>query len=311
MIFGIEENTNSIETISESMIGTQEELLSILSEGLNNIFQIRTQILKESISIEERYINDEITINESSIILESSFGEKIEAAKAVLSNLKDKFIAWVTKMITNLKLFISNYENFIKKNKEKIEELKNSGKKVSIKIYDIDGGSKFVDDLLVESRNTINDICRLSDKAFRGNNEKMDELMEYIEESDVLLTDSNDIIQELNIIINKNEQPQEMDIPVDMIINQMQNTKNILKRFESYKKEFEKSSTNAIKTLSMDAVKNMNNLADMENGMQGYSYALASVTVLLTHVPKVIFHLCETNKRATLEYLRILKDALK
>lgn len=311
MIFGIEENTNSIETISESMIGTQEELLSILSEGLNNIFQIRTQILKESISIEERYINDEITINESSIILESSFGEKIEAAKAVLSNLKDKFIAWVTKMITNLKLFISNYENFIKKNKEKIEELKNSGKKVSIKIYDIDGGSKFVDDLLVESRNTINDICRLSDKAFRGSNEKMDELMEYIEESDVLLTDSNDIIQELNIIINKNEQPQEMDIPVDMIINQMQNTKNILKRFESYKKEFEKSSTNAIKTLSMDAVKNMNNLADMENGMQGYSYALASVTVLLTHVPKVIFHLCETNKRATLEYLRILKDALK
>lgn len=311
MIFGIEENTNSIETISESMIGTQEELLSILSEGLNNIFQIRTQILKESISIEERYINDEITINESSIILESSFGEKIEAAKAVLSNLKDKFIAWVTKMITNLKLFISNYENFIKKNKEKIEELKNSGKKVSIKIYDIDGGSKFVDELLVESRNTINDICRLSDKAFRGNNEKMDELMEYIEESDVLLTDSNDIIQELNIIINKNEQPQEMDIPVDMIINQMQNTKNILKRFESYKKEFEKSSTNAIKTLSMDAVKNMNNLADMENGMQGYSYALASVTVLLTHVPKVIFHLCETNKRATLEYLRILKDALK
>lgn len=311
MIFGIEENTNSIETISESMIGTQEELLSILSEGLNNIFQIRTQILKESISIEERYINDEITINESSIILESSFGEKIEAAKAVLSNLKDKFIAWVTKMITNLKLFISNYENFIKKNKEKIEELKNSGKKVSIKIYDIDGGSKFVDELLVESRNTINDICRLSDKAFRGNSEKMAELMEYIEESDVLLTDSNDIIQELNIIINKNEQPQEMDIPVDMIINQMQNTKNILKRFESYKKEFEKSSTNAIKTLSMDAVKNMNNLADMENGMQGYSYALASVTVLLTHVPKVIFHLCETNKRATLEYLRILKDALK
>lgn len=312
MIFTIEENTNSIETISESMNGTQEELLSILSESIKNIFQIRSEILKESVNVEERYIVEELTLNEASIILESSFSEKIEVAKAVLSDLKDKFIAWVTKMISNIKLFLSNYEGFIKKNKDKIESLKTSNKKVSIKIYDIKSPSKFIDDMLKEGRENIAEVCKLSKLAFTGNQDKIAELMQYIEENEILFIDSNEIIEnDIKPMILKNEQPEEMIIPVDIIMEHLETTKSILKRFEKYKKDFEKAASEAIKSLSVEAVKNTSTLMNIQGGMECYSYALASVTVLLTHIPRIIFYLSETTKKVTLEYLRILKDALR
>lgn len=311
MIFGIEENTNSIETISETMTGTQEELLSILSEGLKNIFQIKTEILKETVNIESRYINDELTLMESSIILESSFSDKIEYAKVVINNLKEKFIAWISKMITNIKLFLSNYEGFVKKNKQVIEELKNSGKKVSIRVYDMTQASKFVDDLIVKSRNHISEICKLSNSAFKGNRKSVEELMEYIEENDILLVDSNELIPEINSILKMDQQPEEMEIPVDIILNQLEVTKFMLKRYEKYKKDFEKASTDAIKALSTDVVNNTATVINTEGGMECYTYAISSVSVLLTHIPKIIFYLCETNKKVTLEYFKILKDALR
>lgn len=311
MIFGIEENTNSIETISETMTGTQEELLSILSEGLKNIFQIKTEILKETVNIESRYINDELTLMESSIILESSFSDKIEYAKVVINNLKEKFIAWISKMITNIKLFLSNYEGFVKKNKQAIEELKNSGKKVSIRVYDMTQASKFVDDLIVKSRNHISEICKLSNSAFKGNRKSVEELMEYIEENDILLVDSNELIPEINSILKLDQQPEEMEIPVDIILNQLEVTKFMLKRYEKYKKDFEKASTDAIKALSTDVVNNTATVINTEGGMECYTYAISSVSVLLTHIPKIIFYLCETNKKVTLEYFKILKDALR
>ena len=311
MIFGIEENTNSIETISESMTGTQEELLSILSEGLKNIFQIKAEILKETVKIESRYINDELTLMESSIILESSFSDKIEYAKVVINNLKEKFIAWISKMITNIKLFLSNYEGFVKKNKQAIEELKNSGKKVSIRVYDITQASKFVDDLIVKSRNHISEICKLSNSAFKGNRKSVEELMEYIEENDILLVESNELIPEINSIMKMDQQPEEMEIPVDIILNQLEVTKFMIKRYEKYKKDFEKASTDAIKALSTDVVNNTATVINTEGGMECYTYAISSVSVLLTHIPKIIFYLCETNKKVTLEYFKILKDALR
>lgn len=311
MIFGIEENTNSIETISETMTGTQEELLSILSEGLKNIFQIKTEILKETVNIESRYINDELTLMESTIILESSFSDKIEYAKVVINNLKEKFIAWISKMITNIKLFLSNYEGFVKKNKQAIEELKNSGKKVSIRVYDMTQASKFVDDLIVKSRNHISEICKLSNSAFKGNRKSVEELMEYIEEHDILLVDSNELIPEINSILKMEQQPEEMEIPIDIILNQLEVTKFMIKRYEKYKKDFEKASTDAIKALSTDVVNNTATVINTEGGMECYTYAISSVSVLLTHIPKIIFYLCETNKKVTLEYFKILKDALR
>lgn len=311
MIFGIEENTNSIETISESMTGTQEELLSILSEGLKNIFQIKAEILKEIVNIESRYINDELTLMESTIILESSFSDKIEYAKVVINNLKEKFIAWISKMITNIKLFLSNYEGFVKKNKQAIEELKNSGKKVSIRVYDMTQASKFVDDLIVKSRNHISEICKLSNSAFKGNRKSVEELMEYIEENDILLVDSNELIPEINSILKMEQQPEEMEIPIDIILNQLEVTKFMIKRYEKYKKDFEKASTDAIKALSTDVVNNTATVINTEGGMECYTYAISSVSVLLTHIPKIIFYLCETNKKVTLEYFKILKDALR
>lgn len=310
MIFSIEENTNSIE-ISKSMNGTQEELLSILSEAINNICQIKSEIIRESVHIEGKYINDELTLNESSIVLESSFSEKIEATKAVLSNLKEKFIAWITKIISNIKLFLSNYEGFIKRNKEAIENLKNSGKKVSIRVCDVHSASKFVDQLLLRSKYNISEISKLSINAFKGDSKSIKELMEYIEDNDILLTDSNEIILEINSIMKINEQPQEMEIPIDNILSQMNIAKSILKNFESYKRDFEKSSTDAIKSLTIEAIKNTDVMVNTEGGMECYTYAVSAVTVLLTHIPKVVFYLCETNKKITLEYLRILKDALR
>lgn len=310
MIFSIEETTNSIE-ISKSMNGTQEELLSILSEAINNICQIKSEIIRESVHIEGKYINDELTLNESSIVLESSFSEKIEATKAVLSNLKEKFIAWITKIISNIKLFLSNYEGFIKRNKEAIENLKNSGKKVSIRVCDVHSASKFVDQLLLRSKYNISEISKLSINAFKGDSKSIKELMEYIEDNDILLTDSNEIILEINSIMKINEQPQEMEIPIDNILSQMNITKSILKNFESYKRDFEKSSTDAIKSLTIEAIKNTDVMVNTEGGMECYTYAVSAVTVLLTHIPKVVFYLCETNKKITLEYLRILKDALR
>lgn len=309
MIFSIEENTNSIE-ISKSMNGTQEELLSILSEAINNICQIKSEIIRESVHIEGKYI-DELTLNESSIVLESSFSEKIEATKAVLSNLKEKFIAWITKIISNIKLFLSNYEGFIKRNKEAIENLKNSGKKVSIRVCDVHSASKFVDQLLLRSKYNISEISKLSINAFKGDSKSIKELMEYIEDNDILLTDSNEIILEINSIMKINEQPQEMEIPIDNILSQMNIAKSILKNFESYKRDFEKSSTDAIKSLTIEAIKNTDVMVNTEGGMECYTYAVSAVTVLLTHIPKVVFYLCETNKKITLEYLRILKDALR
>lgn len=312
MIFTIEENRNSIESISETMNGTQEELLSILSESIKNIFQIRSEILKESVNVEERYISEELALTEASIILESTFSEKIEVAKAVLSDLKDKFIAWVTKMISNIKLFLSNYEGFIKKNKDKLESLKNSNKKVNIKLYDIKSPSDFIDDMLKDGRENIAQICKLSSIAFKGDEDKLIELMQYIEENEILLIDSNEIIEnQIKPMLLKNEQPEEMVIPVDLIVEHLENTKSTLKRFEKYKKDFEKAASEARKTLTVEAVKNTSTIMKIEGGMEYYGYALASVTVLLTHIPRIIFYLSETTKKVTLEYLRILKDALR
>lgn len=311
MIFTIEETNNSTDNILESMNGTKEELLDILAEATKYSIELKHKFVMESIMFETKYIEGEANFADKSIVMESSFKDFLEASKASLIELKNKIVAWFMKMISNIKLFLSNYEGFIKKNKDKLEQLQLSGKKVSIKLYDVKSGCQYVDYLISDSRSKIDDICTIAKEALKGGEEDIANLLIYIEDSEILLTDSQEIISKLSHLMKDDQPEQEMIIPTDIIITQLSTTKEMLNKFEKYKKDFEKSCKEALKMVGVAGVENASTIMNSDDTKAALLNSVASISVLLQHIPKVIFFLCETNKKITLEYTRISKNALK